>query len=105
MPKLTKDLCRVSLFKHADPNGEADDALLYMLHSLMIGEIRFFNDFMLSNIFIFDLEDYKFANFIKYTPSVNVKIVNILVSTFLISIAKVKLVIIINLVIHFFRIL
>ncbi|XP_049825078.1 uncharacterized protein LOC109603031 [Aethina tumida] len=78
MPKLTPDLCRVTISKINDVDGEAEDGLWYYVPGLMVGEIRILHDYFLSNILIFDMELYNMKNLLKFTPSINKKLVNIL---------------------------
>ncbi|CAG9770309.1 unnamed protein product [Ceutorhynchus assimilis] len=78
LPKLTPDLNRVTIFKMNDPNGEATDAYSYQIPVLMMAEIRIAHDLCLSNILIIDFKDYGWKNLVKYTPTVNQKLIDIL---------------------------
>ncbi|XP_030759611.1 uncharacterized protein LOC115885009 [Sitophilus oryzae] len=80
MPKLTPDLCRITIFKFEDPNGEATDAYIYQMIALMMAEIRISHDYFLSNKFIFDYSNCGWKNIIKFTPAVNQKLIDILLS-------------------------
>lgn len=88
MPKLTPDLCRVTVCKIDDVDGEAEDGLWYYIPGLMVGEIRILHDYFLSNILIFDMELYNMKNLLKFTPSINKKLVNILVGSFVLLFPK-----------------
>ncbi|XP_050302174.1 uncharacterized protein LOC126740269 [Anthonomus grandis grandis] len=80
MPNLTPDLHRITIFKVSDPNGEACDAFLYELPVLMMAEIRLITDLFISNIIIIDFDGYSWKNVLKYTPTVQQKLVDILMS-------------------------
>ncbi|KAF7275968.1 hypothetical protein GWI33_011054, partial [Rhynchophorus ferrugineus] len=80
MPKLTNDLCRITIFKFDDPNGEATDPYIYQMIALMMAEIRISHDYFLSNKMIFDYSNCGWKNIVKFTPAVNQKLVDILLS-------------------------
>ncbi|KAH1000045.1 alpha-tocopherol transfer protein-like [Dendroctonus ponderosae] len=80
MPKLTPDLCRITIFKLTDPEGLADDALIYHIPVFMITEMRLTKELCLSNIILIDFSSYSWKNLIKYTPTVNQKLVDMLIS-------------------------
>lgn len=79
MSKLTPDLCRITIFKLTDPEGLADDALNYQIPLFMITEMRLTKELCLSNIILIDFSSYSWKNLVKYTPSVNQKLVDMLV--------------------------
>lgn len=78
MPKLTPDLCRITIHQILDPHGDASSAYMYEMLVFMMGEIRIFNDMFVSNIVIIDLDGYGWKNLIKFTPVFNQKLVTIL---------------------------
>lgn len=79
LPRLTPDLCRITFFKMRDPEGEADDAYLYEIPVFMMAEMRIIHDMCLSNIIIIDFAGYSWKNLIKFTPTVNQKLVDVMV--------------------------
>lgn len=82
LPKLTPDLCRISLIKHHDPEGEAPNGFIYEVTAFMQAELRIkdTNECFLSNVLLIDMQEYSLMNLLKYTPSINSQLVNILVS-------------------------
>ncbi|XP_066153686.1 alpha-tocopherol transfer protein-like isoform X2 [Euwallacea fornicatus] len=78
MPKLTPDLCRITIFKATDPEGEANDAYMYELPLFMMAEMRITQEMCLSNIIIVDFQAYSWKNLMKFTPTVNQKLVDML---------------------------
>ncbi|XP_066261568.1 alpha-tocopherol transfer protein-like isoform X2 [Euwallacea similis] len=80
MPKLTPDLCRITIFKATDPEGEANDAYVYELPVFMMAEMRVTEEMCLSNIIIVDFEGYSWKNLMKYTPTVNQKLTDMLIA-------------------------
>ncbi|XP_060526113.1 uncharacterized protein LOC132701877 [Cylas formicarius] len=77
LPKLTPDLCRITVFKLTDPEGRASDAQCYHLVGAMISEIRITTDFFASNILVIDLEQYCWKILLKFTPTINQKVTDI----------------------------
>ncbi|XP_074039732.1 alpha-tocopherol transfer protein-like [Leptinotarsa decemlineata] len=82
MPKLTQDLCRITIFIPDDPNGEATDGITYEVLPLMQAEIRIRSvDFFVSNYLIIDLKHFHFGFISKFSPSIVYKLMDILLST------------------------
>lgn len=83
IPKLSPDLCRINIIKINDPDGAAANGFVYEVVPFMQAELRLKSkeEFFLSNILIFDLRNYSLKNLLKYTPSINNQLVNIMVST------------------------
>ncbi|KAK9892802.1 hypothetical protein WA026_021994 [Henosepilachna vigintioctopunctata] len=78
MPKLLPDLCRLHISKITDSFGEAADGLDYYIMPLMIAQLRILNDFFLSNEILIDMENISLKVLLKFTPSVNYKLVHLL---------------------------
>ncbi|XP_060532801.1 uncharacterized protein LOC132705874 [Cylas formicarius] len=78
LPKLTPDLCRITVFRFNDPQGNASDAFLYSIMALMMAEIRVAQDCFASNIILVDMTGFTWKNMVKYTPSIYNKLLNIL---------------------------
>ncbi|KAL3270763.1 hypothetical protein HHI36_021289 [Cryptolaemus montrouzieri] len=80
MPKLLPNLCRLHIAKITESKEEAEDGLDFYIMPMMIGEMMMGYDFFLSNELLIDLANYKFKIFMKFTPSVNYKLVNLVTS-------------------------
>ncbi|KAL1502438.1 hypothetical protein ABEB36_007579 [Hypothenemus hampei] len=78
MPKLTPDLCRITIFKSTDPHGEADNAYIYHVPVIMMAEMRITKELCLSNVIIIDFDGYSWKNLMKYTPTVNEKLLDMM---------------------------
>ncbi|CAG9861668.1 unnamed protein product [Phyllotreta striolata] len=81
MPKLTPDLCRITIFRLCDPNANVPDGLIYELVSFLGVEYRIFSgDTFYSNTLIIDLKGFGFHNLMKYSPGVCNTLIHCLVS-------------------------
>ncbi|CAH1107945.1 unnamed protein product [Psylliodes chrysocephalus] len=80
MPKLTPDLCRITIFRVDNPHESAPDGLIYEVLPLMSVEYRLFSgDYFYSNILIIDLTDFGLKNLMKYTPHVCNTLINCMI--------------------------
>lgn len=77
MPNLLPNLNRLTVFKIIDINGEASDAFMYYIIPMMLAELRILGDRFLSNELLVDVEHNNMKNLIKYSPTVNNKLINI----------------------------
>lgn len=68
------------MFKMKDPEGEADDAYWYEIPVFMMAEMRIIHDMCLSNIIIIDFSGYSWKNLVKFTPTVNQTLVDVMVT-------------------------
>ncbi|KAG5894740.1 hypothetical protein JTB14_006159 [Gonioctena quinquepunctata] len=81
MPKLAPDLCRITIFRMDDPNGKATDGLEYVLVAIMGIELRIrSDDFFYSNILVIDFQNFDLQTLMKFTPTVNQKLVNLMLA-------------------------
>lgn len=82
-------MCRIHITKFTDPDADASNGFVYEVTSFMQAELRIkcSHELFLSHILIFDLSDFGFKNVLKYTPTINSQLVNIMVSLFHISTA------------------
>ncbi|KAG5894733.1 hypothetical protein JTB14_006152 [Gonioctena quinquepunctata] len=72
MPKLTPDLCRITIFRMDDYQGKAVDGFMYSLPASMSAELRAMcDDFFLSNIIIVDLEKFELKHLMKFVPVIH----------------------------------
>ncbi|XP_044763596.1 alpha-tocopherol transfer protein-like isoform X2 [Coccinella septempunctata] len=80
MPKLLPNLSRLHIAKIQDTQAEAENGMDYYFTAMMIAELRMLNDFFLSSSILADLEAFGLKNLIKFTPTVNYKLVHLLTS-------------------------
>ncbi|XP_045469719.1 uncharacterized protein LOC123677191 [Harmonia axyridis] len=80
MPKLLPNLSRLHVAKFMDPNGDAENGLDYYFTAIMIAELRMVYDFFLSTAMLLDLRYFGLKNLMKFTPTVNYKLVHMLTS-------------------------
>ncbi|XP_023013528.1 alpha-tocopherol transfer protein-like [Leptinotarsa decemlineata] len=81
MPRLSPDLCRITVFRMDDPGGKASDGLLYAIAAIMQVELRIRNkEFFCSNILIIDLQGFHLHNLMKFTPTVTKTLVDLMLA-------------------------